>query len=762
MPIRSVKRQFYFMGEAYTSLPELVSTFCNTGAEPINSDHSIYDFDSESAEMTKYVCTCTFEGDQGTEEISATAGDILTGVEDFDSHWVLARNERTGAHGYIPSYVLVPLVCQVEDPVDLPYFHNPVSKDALQRLVHMGPGSFFLRYSSRGEGSFALAVNTRAGHVEKFLIRAAEDAGGGFVLAGRRFSSVQHILERYCRFPITSGLCLTHAVFASSISSSTSSSTPWSTETTPDDEQKPIVSASVASTSRAVASVQALRKSKEEKPWKPCWLTLRDDPQSSCQLIVSDDDTALRVRVTLDLPFSTLYVLDESVFSREGCLFISQNDIDVPGIFISLQPFPVFAEWIGLLRPRSLGLQPGSLPLLNGFQFNIPKTPNIGILRVFIDKYSSDALKADGKYSAYGSVNGIKLCTTQALSPSGKVPPTLVFDSSFLIPFTPVGAGSFQVFLMSHNSGKKIRPFGMSPLLALSDAEMTKYNFEQSFTLRMARNSVAVSSDHDYQLIREWLENPSVGFLEFVSDALSTQDRALLSLSLVSSLISQPNLLLGLIESLLTDILATATPDSVLRQDSLATSLLTHTLRVSARFLFENSLEKTGTVSSRLPDLHDLEFAVNCVMNLTEDPIVAHVLALVKRLAEQRFGDQVHVVRRVLSVVMILRFANPLILSYYQGLPFGQYLAKGVQGAANAATSRTSQPVEDGSHTVALRNLFDTIGSSLPKLPSTASPLGRDWLAVACYLMNSVVSSKTGVPNVPEAVLRVILAHKPC
>lgn len=48
--------------------------------------------------------------------------------------------------------------------------------------------------------------------------------------------------------------------------------------------------------------------------------------------------------------------------------------------------------------------------------------------------------------------------------------------------------------------------------------------------------------------------------------------------------------------------------------------------------------------------------------------MVSQVLSLVKRVATNRFPHEPHVVRRALSNVLILRFANPTILAKYNGI----------------------------------------------------------------------------------------------
>ncbi|KHJ84711.1 hypothetical protein OESDEN_15571 [Oesophagostomum dentatum] len=82
-----------------------------------------------------------------------------------------------------------------------------------------------------------------------------------------------------------------------------------------------------------------------------------------------------------------MYLLDDSVFAREGCVFFSQTDIDLPGIYLCFRPTHVLIKWLELLRPRVLGLRTGAVPVMIGLQFEPPKQSFVAVLQLHIDKY---------------------------------------------------------------------------------------------------------------------------------------------------------------------------------------------------------------------------------------------------------------------------------------------------------------------------------------------------------------------------------------
>lgn len=67
--------------------------------------------------------------------------------------------------------------------------------EALHRM-RISRGSFLIRPSSHGPGYWAIMVNVGSDQVKKFLIRKAQDKEGGWILAGRRFKSIPHIIDR--------------------------------------------------------------------------------------------------------------------------------------------------------------------------------------------------------------------------------------------------------------------------------------------------------------------------------------------------------------------------------------------------------------------------------------------------------------------------------------------------------------------------------------------------------------------------------------
>ncbi|EYC07401.1 hypothetical protein Y032_0070g413 [Ancylostoma ceylanicum] len=746
LPIHQLGRFFYLNAGKFTTLAEAVRHHCEMvdTAEPVHapfsSSNSSLVAASHSTHMRRYITLSKCEDLADNDELSTSRGDIITQLRILEGNFVLARNENTGQTGYVNTKAVAPVLSESLCVQDLPYFHPVLTADALKMLTCVGAGAFLVRTSSQGADAFALLVNTR-NKIEKFLIRGAPEGTEGFVLAGRRFPSLQHIIDRYyrstpitsssslittyCVHPIASDVRLTHAVLPSQSSSSRHPSEDHesnveSTAMTTSDWSPNVTSIETTSdyvnhncTSHTVAAVQALRKSREEKAWKPCWLTLCDDPNGGCELIISDTEVSAKARLVLDLAYCVMYLLDDSVFGREGCVFFSQTDIDLPGVYLCFRPTHVLIKWLELLRPRVLGLRTGAVPVMIGLQFEPPKQSFVAVLQLHIDKYRSESLKPDGFYSAYGMICGIKVCSTPVIvaSPGKGAPPSVIFDCSFLLPLVPPENGTLQFSVLSHpGGGKKSRPLGVSALFSLPDSRSHSDAPESGFTFRAARYRIRVLGLEQYAPLMEYLKEGTADLLEWASDALSIQQRSLLCWSIVSLLLPTRDDLLGLITRLMRRVLASSTGDNVMRQDSLTTTLLTQALRIAGRSRLEDALDSLGVSGVKVFQQADIDHVVEILDKLvTPDSLLNDLLVSVAKVACERFPDEPHLVRRVLSNVYILRFANPLLIALLNGNPLNQQLAKGVQAAANVAAAATPRLEDVTVGSQCLRALFERL-----------------------------------------------------
>uniref|UniRef100_A0A1I7UJ13 Ras GTPase-activating protein 1 n=1 Tax=Caenorhabditis tropicalis TaxID=1561998 RepID=A0A1I7UJ13_9PELO len=830
IPIRQLTSPHYFFeGKRYETLRDIVE-FYKPAVFPIRKG-GIMPSNGEIIE-SKYLCLRSFERRE-SDEMCAEIGDVLTVCETDEPGWMLGRNETNGSVGIVLKSHLEPLICPVDELTDLPYFYDTVSSD----MVQFDPiGTFLLRRSSKGTDTYALLVKTQFDLVEKFLIVGSPSRG--FSLAGRPFPTIGHILARYCDRAISGGVRLTHAAcvkrkpssrleirwpenkmsssqyddvyknkqektrqifrgtsidtaLASShfltASASTSMPSPANTISTGiaehlldrlHDEE---VSDHVNTSSTTVASTVALRKSREEKQWKECWVTLSDIPGGSSQITVFDS-MGSKLRQQLDLSTCTMFWLDESVFSTDGCLYLSSSSPSNPTLYLCFRPFTTFLKWVRMLRSRTIYQDVPPPMLQNAISIGEPNS-QVSFLSIEIEKFRSDILKSDALYSANVSLNGVRVGTSNSFTPAGnKGPnelPTVVIDSKFVIPCIPTCSTNIQLSIMSHSSaGKKGRPCGVQVTACLNESNESV--FQQSvessgFVFRAQRRRCPVLPLDRYQPMLEMIRESPTNLLSWPSQVLPAHFKQFMY-SCISHLYAiNPHFMSPVVRKVVSEVLVTSTPEDVFRKDSLATGIITQCLRHLFKtpfdeFLLENS-QFTQIISKSSSSLDSgVELLVNFVdQRLLTIPLATRLLTIAAECARNRFGEEdAHLVKRTLSALLILRVLNPIIFSTLNS-GVGSQIAKIVQISANSAASQT--PVESLTPAAAtIRRMFERmiilVDQQSPE-PEEASPddLHTEWISCLAYIIAhslTIRSSATSSEDVhlPPNVLQLIRLHQ--
>ncbi|CAB3407301.1 unnamed protein product [Caenorhabditis bovis] len=752
-PIRQINSSYFLDGLKFESLLEIIENF-ELAKYPLRrmENESCADY----LEI-KYVCIRSYEpGD--VEYMSADRGDIVSVYETDDDDWLMGRNETTGAVGLIPVENLEPLVLEVEDMNELPYFYDTILTDA----IHLNPiGSFLLRKSSKGTDTYALLVKTQYDLVEKFLIVGSPSRG--FSVAGRQFPTIGHVLNRYCDRAISGGVRLTHAVCIEKPENASNDELMTMSQQFDDRSRKradreDAYSENVESVTNLMASTSAMRKSREDKHWKECYLTLSDLSIGASHLSIFDSAGSKR-RQCIDLSSSTILWLDESVFAADGCVYISPSFPHQPSVYLCFRPFSNFLHWIKMLRQRSI-FQDSPPPISQLSMSYTEFTTQMSILFVDIEKYRSDALKSDNLYSVNVLLNGTKICASPSFAPaanrSTNEMPVVVIDSRFVLPCIPVCHNGLQLSMLAHSpTGKRGRPCGVSPLISLPEGEnsVAINHVPQSdvgFTFRVLRQRFPVLSIERYApLIDEMRGNPSELF-RWPAHVLPQQHKLFLY-TCISYLFSiDSSNMAGVFRKIIADVLSASTPEDVFRKDSLATGIVTQTLRQSFNtplyeFLHENStfLQANSNGGANMESV--VEILVDFVdEKLVTLPVASKVLAIAAACAQHRFESEPHLVKRTLSALLVLRVLNPVIFSSLSG-SVGSQLAKAVQSCAKASASLTS----DANITTAactMRRMFDRVianaDDQMIETSGQSAEAHTEWLACISHLIGFSLTLK--------------------
>ncbi|CAD6190823.1 unnamed protein product [Caenorhabditis auriculariae] len=798
-PVRHINSSFFFMGQRFPSLADVVDFFEESFSSAYTENPTIsLAFCStpmlqKNERDQKFLCMKTNKGTV-EDELRTYRGDIITVLERTeDGTWLWGRNEATRMIGLIPIDILQPLVSLQTEMGDLPFFYDTISTDAVQPLPL---GSFLLRRSTKGDNAYALLVKTQPDLVEKFLILGSPQCG--FMLSGRPFHSIGHVIERYTTKAISGGLCLSHAVIRSedddegsfslhgaalrqlqdlrngnlspscySVGSDGLSVTKPQKEveyTTPELVFSSFDDKDISPSRTVIESCQALRKSREEKQWKSCWIKLSDYSNGDSRLSITDNKEDTKSRLEYDLSCTKLFWLDESVFGVEGSFFLSLS-LSQPSTFLCFQPLTLFVHWISLLRTRQVTVQPAlprPLPPLEE-----ARATQLNLLFLDLDKFKSDLLKTENVYSANVLLDNVRVCSSNSFAVTSNRQPTelpvVVFDSRFVLPYVPCDARLQLSLLSSPSNTKKGRVIGVSKLVSLS-TEPICFSQDAGFVYRAQQRAVRVFPSTFYAPLVKILRKSPETLLRQPSSALPLQHRTFLYSCLVFLYLSDSNAMVEMFRNITKDALAASTTEDVFRKDSVATGVVTQCLRHSLK----SDLDEYLQTAPQLCNAHNSQLsktsvnvdAASCVVEfltqtLEKAPLALQVLAAVAECAAQRFPEQPHIVRRSLSAILVLRFLNPILLTSMTG---AGPLAKAIQKAANAAASTLPQE-ELTSTSATFRRLFDRIAGVSSQVTGESKELSTEWLAMVAHMLALSYSSSERV-QLPEEVAALVDAHR--
>ncbi|ULU09571.1 hypothetical protein L3Y34_014165 [Caenorhabditis briggsae] len=542
-----------------------------------------------------------------------------------------------------------------------------------------------------------------------------------------------------------------------------------------------------------VASTVALRKSREDKQWKDCWLTLSDNPCGSSQLSVFDSQNS-KLRQQLNLSTCTMFWLDESVFSADGCLFLAPPfPSNQPTLYVCFRPFSTFLKWVRMLRSRTI-YQDVPPPMLQGTISVGEPNSQVSFLSVEIDKYRLDSLKTEQFYSACVSVNGVKVGVSNSFAPAGNKGPnelaTVVIDSKFVIPCIPTCSTNIQLSMLSHSSQtKKGRPCGTTVTVSLN--ENNESVIQQSvdtagFVFRAHRIRCPVLPLERYRPMLEMLRESPSQLLSWPSQVLPLHLKQFMY-SCISHLYAlSPQMMSPVIRKVIHDVLTTSTPEDVFRKDSLATGIITQCLRHLFKTPFDEFLLENSQFSQSLksPDAA-VELLVQFVdQRLLTIPLASRLLVLAAECARARFdgGEESHLVKRTLSALLILRVLNPIVFSTLNN-GIGSQIAKNVQISANSAASQaTNESLTPAAMTI--RRMFERMILLVDQQPSntenqyqsiinssSSEEIHTEWVSCLAYIIahsltirpsgNATTSSTSSEDvNLPISILELVRLHQ--
>ncbi|KAM4042909.1 tyrosine-protein kinase Blk isoform 2-T2 [Anomaloglossus baeobatrachus] len=132
-------------------------------------------------------------------DLELQKGEKLELLSDSSGDWWMAKSERTGKEGYIPSNFVT-----VVDSLEMEkfFFNNITRKDAERQLLAPDniPGTFLIRESETSLGTYSLSVRdkdaSRGDLIKHYKIRKL-DNDGFYISPTLTFSSLQELVKHY-------------------------------------------------------------------------------------------------------------------------------------------------------------------------------------------------------------------------------------------------------------------------------------------------------------------------------------------------------------------------------------------------------------------------------------------------------------------------------------------------------------------------------------------------------------------------------------
>lgn len=218
------------------------------------------------------------------------------------------------------------------------------------------------------------------------------------------------------------------------------------------------------------------------------------------------------------------------------------------------------------------------------------------------------------------------------------------------------------------------------------------------------------------------------------------------------------------IRKVISDVLATSTPEDVFRKDSLATGIITQCLRHLFKtpfdeFLLENAqFSQLTSQKAASSGANHLDSAVELLVNFVDQrlltiPLATRLLTIAADCARHRFGEEeAHLVKRTLSALLILRVLNPIIFSTLNS-GVGSQIAKSVQISANAAASQTpNEALTPAAMTI--RRMFERMIILVDQQPTESEDLlaqpdeiHTEWISCLAYIIGHSLTIRNSAPS---------------
>eukprot|EP00794_Sanderia_malayensis_P009862 gene9861-10872_t len=433
----------YIGGRQFPSLQALIGYYATSGCLMKNEklDHPV--LPPEPVHIAYRVrAKLPYDGMLDSDELSFQKGDVFVVKNQVDHDWLWVVSQKDESSGLVPKALTEVLDASVDQYEGRLWFHNIPKQEAQYLLNSYGKvGSFLVRPSDHAIGDYSISLKDEEG-VTKFLIKRH---GKSYNFGGRAFPSLDAIIERYKTECLVEGLSLGEPLDFNKIDSE------YLTIKANGSFHNDIIDKAPHLLRLDSRGSEILHKDrvkcgylvkKGARKWKRFYFALNGNEQHLCYF---EHEKRTKPKGLVDLAYSTVYYVHESLFGRPNCFQVIVSALnETTTCYLCTDTSDEAQEWMEAIS-RFCG-KTGKSKTLSQSPSSSKGVKELRSLELTI----CDAHKLSGKLShqyCIVSLNDAKTCRTKAQD--GQEP---VWAEEFKFSDLPNDITSFTVSLYNRKS----------------------------------------------------------------------------------------------------------------------------------------------------------------------------------------------------------------------------------------------------------------------------------------------------------------------
>ncbi|XP_064608385.1 LOW QUALITY PROTEIN: ras GTPase-activating protein 1-like [Liolophura sinensis] len=356
---------YYIGGRQFDSLSDLIGYY--TGVSYLLKDERLqYPVPPPEPvdDRRKVKAILPYRGMPETDELNFDKGDVFTVHNELGDGWLWVTSQRTREDGLVFEELVEDLNGNIDPVESLSYFHPNITKeDAVQRLGQAGQGSFLVRPSDHSPGDYSLFFLCNK-TVQRFRI---EKQGRQYYMGGRYFDTLDAIIQRYTKEQIMEGYTLATPVIREIFDSE-------SEKSVAQDYKR---SKSIYETIRHMSGPSLVtnrndkiimrgwlsKKSQKTKKWKHFFFVLNG---TELQLYFFENEKRSKPKGLIDLSYSSLYPVHDSLFGRPNCFQLVMNGLNTYSVYyLCAENADIAQDWVHSLKPYCQNTQAKKHPSIS-------------------------------------------------------------------------------------------------------------------------------------------------------------------------------------------------------------------------------------------------------------------------------------------------------------------------------------------------------------------------------------------------------------